>query len=56
MFRNVMLIIAVAMLLAACTPKDASEKDLMSPCVSNDLDAKSPCIRRLPVGNSIYTV
>jgi hypothetical protein len=56
MFRNVLLMMAVTMLLAACAPKDASEKDLLSPCVSNDLDAKSPCIRRLPAGNSIYAV
>lgn len=53
MLRKLLIIALLSTITAGCQPSDPSAKDLKSPCVSNDLDAKSPCLRRDPIEQSL---
>ncbi len=39
--------------LAGCSSRDPSVYDVKSPCVSNDIDGKAPCVRRKPIENDV---
>lgn len=51
------LLIVLALVLGAsvcgCSTRDPSIYDVKSPCVSNDMDGKAPCVRRKPVENDL---
>jgi len=49
MLKKIMIIALLSSLVSGCLPSDPSAKDLKTPCVSNDLDVKSPCVRRSPI-------
>lgn len=51
MIKKTLSLMIIASFLSGCEPSDPSVKDLKSPCVSNDLNHNSPCIRRELVEN-----
>lgn len=53
--RSITILIALmfGMALSSCASKDPSAYDTKSPCVSNDMDGKAPCVRRKPIENDV---
>lgn len=46
------IILFISCFVISCQPSDPSVNDLKSPCVSNDIDVKSPCKTRVPIEQS----
>ena len=53
--RTVLLLIALVsgLALSSCASRDPAAYDVKSPCVSNDMDGKAPCVRRKPIENDV---
>ena len=46
-----LLLTAFTLMLVTGCSNDPTATDIKSPCVSNDLDPNSPCVKRSPIGN-----
>ncbi len=49
----VLVALTLGLSVAGCTTRDPSIYDVKSPCVSNDMDGKAPCVRRKPIENDV---